>query len=78
MNELIAEYNALGLKRYFISEVKEVGILGKAWNVWVVTDSLNKNESIVKVYVDKQMCYQAVNKANKKYREVFYGDGSIQ
>lgn len=77
MNELIAEYNALGLKRYFINEVECEGF-GEKWSVWVVTDSLNKNESIVRVYMDKETCYSKVNRANKKYRDVFYGDGSIQ
>lgn len=73
LNGLITDYNTLNLKRYFIHEVDCEG----AKVAYVITDSLNKNEPIVKVCLDKESCYRQVNKANKKYREAFYGEGSI-
>lgn len=76
LNELVAEYNKLDLKRFFINEVDCEGSDEFAW-AYVITDSLNKSEPIVKVSLNKAACYRQVNKANAKYREAFYGEGSI-
>lgn len=76
LNELVAEYNNPDLKRFFINLVDCEGS-DEFDGAYVITDSLNKNESIVKVCLDKKSCYRQVNKANKKYRETFYGEGSI-
>lgn len=76
LRELVAEYNKPNLKRFFITEVDCEGS-DEFDGAYVITDALNKNESIVKVCLDKGACYRQVNKANAKYREAFYGEGSI-
>jgi hypothetical protein len=76
LNELVAEYNNLDLKRFFINLVDCEGS-DEFDGAYVITDSLNKNEPIVKVCLNKAACYRQVNKANAKYREVFYSTGSI-
>lgn len=73
IGDLVERYNTPNLKRYFIHETLLDGF-GTKTPSYVVTDSLNKNESIVKVFVDKEECYSAVNKANDIYRDVFYSE----
>lgn len=73
IGDLVERYNTPNLKRYFIHETLLDGF-GTKIPSYVVTDSLNKNESIVKVFVDKEECYLAVNKANDIYRDVFYSE----
>lgn len=74
LNELITDYNSTFVKRYFISEVE----CDEGGYAYVITDTLNKNEPIVKVVLNKENCYRQVCVANEKYRECFYGEGSIQ
>lgn len=74
LNELVADYNSTFLKRYFINEVD----CDEGGSAYVITDALNKSEPIVKVVLDMENCYRQVCVANEKYRECFYGEGSIQ
>ena len=73
IGDLVERYNTPNLKRYFIHETLLEGF-GTNIPSYVVVDSLNKNESIVKVFVDKEECYRSVNKANDIYRDVFYSE----
>ncbi len=73
VGDLVERYNIPNLKRYFIHETLLDGFGAKIPS-YVVVDSLNKSESIVKVFVDKEECYRSVNKANDIYREVFYSE----